>query len=125
MAQARLRNVRRVSATLAWFAAAAALAHLSLDSTRPRSIDLHGFLAAAAVAAVILGAVSWLDRGIWLRAISGLAGALAVLGAVALIFARAAHETGIALIVAGGVIAVLAVTDPGTVDSQPARMDQR
>jgi hypothetical protein len=110
----RQRRLRRIGVTGTWLVVAAAFAHLAVDSTRPRSIDLQGILTVAAAGAVLLAAITWFGRGQRLRTASAAAGLLTVAVALALIALRAAHETGLALVMGGGLIAFLslAVIEP-------------
>lgn len=96
-AMARRPILRRLLLSLAWLGVSLAFAHLSLDSTRPRSVDVHGWLAAAAAVALVLAAASCLGHGPRLRVVSGVAAMLTTLVALGLVAVGAAHETGMAL----------------------------
>jgi hypothetical protein len=109
MALIRHPSVRRLVVVIAWLAAALAFAHLSLDSTRPRSVDLHGWMAVAAAAAVVLAGAGWFVRRDGMRAVSAVAAVLTSGLALVLVVARAAHETGIALLIVSLFIAVVSL----------------
>lgn len=109
MAIVRHPGFRRLAVRAAWFAVALAFAHVALDSVRAGSVDIRGLLVMAAVVAVALVAATSLWSGPRLRLVSGAAGLLTMLAAIGLIFVRAAHETGLALIVGGAAIAFASI----------------
>lgn len=109
MALIRQPSVRRLVVVISWLATALAFAHLSFDSTRPRSVDLHGWLAVAAVGAVLLAGAACFVRRDGTRIVSAVAAVLTSAIALVLVIGRAAHETGIALLVASLLIAVVSL----------------
>ena len=123
LALIRHPTFQRVAISAAWMTASLAYLHLAIDSTRPRSIDLHGWLAVAAVVSFLFGAATVTSHHERLRVVSGLAAALTVVVALALIAARAAHETGVALLVAALAIALLSIPtrEPAPGGAAPGR----
>ena len=114
-AMARRPILRRRLLSLAWLGVSLAFAHLFLDSTGPRSVDVHGCLAAAAAVALLLAAASCFGHGPRLGVVSGVAAMLTTLVALGLVAVGAAHETGMTLVVGGAVIAVVSMMplEPG------------
>jgi hypothetical protein len=106
------RPARLITAA-AWIVVAVSFAHVALDSTRPRSVDIHGLLAVAAVAAVILASTAVLGRGAWPSVVSVVGGVVTMFVAIGLILGRAAHETGLVLLACGAVIVVASIAGAG------------
>ena len=113
MTMTRDARPARLITAAAWIVAAVSFAHLALDSARPRSVDIHGLLAAAAVGAAILARMLLLGHAAWPYAVSAAAGVATVLVAIGLVFARTAHETGLVLLACGAVIVVASITAAG------------
>lgn len=113
MTMTRDARPARLITTAAWVVAAVSFAHLALDSTRPKSVDIHGLLAVAAVAAVMLASTAVLGRGAWPPLLSGVGGVVTVLVAIGLILGGAAHETGLALLACGAVIGIASIAGAG------------
>ena len=110
----------RLVQTLAWLAVAIALLHLILSSTRAPATDLRGWFAIGAFAALLLASLTWAasDRT---RSISAVAGVATSLLALALIAVRAAHETGVVMLLGGALNAapILASLWSGFSSSRP------
>ncbi len=97
---------RRLVLAGAWLGIALALLHLFLDSTRPRSVDLHPLLGMATLGALVMAAAA-LAWPRWLR-VQALAGAALVPVAAALLLVGAAHQTGVVLGLLGAFVAIVA-----------------
>jgi len=107
-------SLRSAIASFVWVGVSLAFVHLYLDTDRPRFLDLHAFLAIAALATFALAATTWFGTSARLRWLSLAAAVLASVIALALVATRVAHETGVAVFLGGAVIVVLSINTRGT-----------